>query len=129
MFLGPKIRAIREARGWSSGELARRSGISRAYLWQLETGGKDKPSIEIIEKLAQTLEVSVSEFSDAEEPAEADADSIPVGLAEFFRERGRQLGVTKGDVKVMKGVHFRGGQPEAPEDWELLFLFLRKWGR
>jgi len=64
MSLGERIRRLRTARGWSSGELSRESDVSRAYLWQLETGGKENPSFDVLEKLANALGVSVSEFSE-----------------------------------------------------------------
>ena len=128
MSFGETIRRLRCAKGWSSGELADESGVSRAYLWQLETGGKTQPSFAILEKLAKALGVPVSEFSEVKvEPRQE--RPLPAGLAEFVRKRGRELGLTKSDVEVMRNIHFRGIQPRKPQDWELLFLFLKKWAR
>ncbi len=129
MFLGEKIRKLRAARGWSSGRLAQESGISRGYLWQLEENPDKRPSVDILQKLAHTLGVPVSEF--IEEPGQKSVASpaTPPGLAEFVKTRGTALSVTPTDIEVMRNVHFRGVQPKDPEDWELLFLFLRKWAR
>ncbi|MBE0558077.1 MAG: helix-turn-helix transcriptional regulator, partial [Proteobacteria bacterium] len=63
MRLGEKIIHLREAKSWSTGQLAEASGVSRAYLWQLESGGKDNPSFEVLERLARSLGVGVAEFS------------------------------------------------------------------
>ena len=52
---------------------------------------------------------------------------LPAGLATFYKERGKKLGVSKRDIEVMKNINFRGRQPNRPEDFELLYLFLRKW--
>jgi transcriptional regulator with XRE-family HTH domain len=38
MAIGDRIRGLREARGWSGAELARRSGISGPSLWEIENG-------------------------------------------------------------------------------------------
>lgn len=128
MSLGDRIRKLREERGMSSPALASASGVSRAYLWQLETGGKTQPSFEILEKLARALGVAVSEFSETPPPPAA-TKALPAGLAQFITQHGRTLGVTATDVEVMKQIHFRNKRPENPEDWELLFLFLKKWVR
>ena len=128
MRLGEKIVHLREAKGWSTGKLCEESGVSRAYLWQLETGGKDNPSFEVLEKLARALGVNVSEFSAGAQQT-ASPGELPPGLQEFFTSRGAHLGVRSSDIEVMRNVNFRGEQPKKPEDWELLFLFLQKWVR
>ena len=129
MLLGERIRKLRAAKGWSSGELAQNSGVSRAYLWQLQKDPKKHPSVQTLERLAKALGVPVTEFiEDSAAQGHASA-ALSSGLADFVRHRGPVLGVTKTDVEVMRGIHFRGTQPEASEDWELLFLFLRKWAR
>ena len=128
MTLGERIRMLRTAKAWSSGQLAEESGVSRAYLWQLETGGKDKPSFDVLERLARALGVSVSEFSEEKEQPER-TENLPPGLAECARHRGKHLGIRKTDLDVMQNIHFRGHQPDNAEDWELLFLFLKKWAR
>ncbi len=128
MPLGEKLRILRTAKGWSSGKLAEESGVSRAYLWQLETGGKDNPSFDVLAKLASTLGVSVSEFTEEDEEL-TEQEPLPQALVDFVRARGQALGVRKTDLEVMKGIHFRGAQPDNPEDWELMFLFLKKWVR
>ncbi len=126
--LGEKIRQLRIEKGLSPGKLAKLSGVSRPYLWQLESGGKEHPSFDVLERLAHALGVTVADFS----PADAtlgETKDVPSGLAEFYEERGRRLGVRKTDIETMKKVSFRGRQPADPEDWELLYLFLKKWVR
>ncbi len=55
---GAAIRQERSVLGISQGELAKRSGLHRTYVSDLERGARN-PSIENIEKLAQALQVSV----------------------------------------------------------------------
>ena len=128
MPLGEKIRKLRTARGWSSGELSKESGVSRAYLWQLETDGKGNPSFDVLQKLANALGVSVSEFGEASEDFSANIP-LPPGLEEFVSQKKKALRITKTDIEVMRNTHFRGRRPEDPEDWELLYLFLKKWAQ
>jgi transcriptional regulator with XRE-family HTH domain len=107
--------------------LAEEAGVSRGYLWQLESGGKDRPSLDVLERLAKALGVRVGEFTEEGTAPKPAAQPLPPGLAHFVREKSSKYGITKSDVEMMGAIHFRGKQPAAPEDWELLYLFLRKW--
>ncbi|OKH20251.1 hypothetical protein NIES593_19270 [Hydrococcus rivularis NIES-593] len=51
--LGRRLRALRNERGWTLEELARRTGISEAYLSRLESGDR-QPSLAVLLNLAQT---------------------------------------------------------------------------
>lgn len=62
MKLGQYIRKIREEKGFSTRELARRSGVSQPYLSQLENGKTNNPSIEVLKKLAKGLDVPLYEI-------------------------------------------------------------------
>ncbi len=126
MDLPGMIERLRREKGWSSARLAREAGISRGYLWQLEHGGKDRPSLEILKRLAKALEVGVSQLCDLSE-SPTPGHELPEGLGEFVEKRGKALGVVDSDVEVLRGIHFRGRRPRRPEDWELLYLFLRQW--
>jgi DNA-binding XRE family transcriptional regulator len=55
---GPKIKAMREYRGYSLTALAKLIGISEAYLSQIENQ-KRKGSIEVYRKLAEALNVEI----------------------------------------------------------------------
>jgi len=128
LTLGEKVQRFRTDRGMSPTELAKAAGISRPYLWQLETGGKQQPSFAVLGRLACALGVSVAEFGDPIVESIAGED-LPTALAAFAKGRGRELGVTQGDLEVMKNINFRGNRPTKPEDFELLFLFLQKWAQ
>ena len=66
------IKAVREARGLSQIKLAEDSGITPAYLCELESGAKSNPGYKILTSISSALGVNVSEL--LEEPAD---DSIP----------------------------------------------------
>jgi HTH-type transcriptional regulator, competence development regulator len=58
MEFGQYVKEIRKTKGLSLREAAKRSGVSHPYLSQLENGKNDKPSLEIINKLAKGLGVN-----------------------------------------------------------------------
>jgi transcriptional regulator with XRE-family HTH domain len=55
--LGNNIRAIRKSYGWTQEKLAEKSDISVPFMTQIELGRKTA-SLEVIEKIAQALNVS-----------------------------------------------------------------------
>ena len=59
--LGMRIRYLRKKKGLSQEDLALDSGINKNYLSDLERGMRN-PTVNILEKLAVTLEVSLSEL-------------------------------------------------------------------
>ncbi|MGO0122993.1 helix-turn-helix domain-containing protein [Desulfothermobacter acidiphilus] len=65
MINGERIRALREEKGMSLHDLARRAQISLSYLSEIERGTK-RPSLKTIEKLAQALNVSKARLVDTE---------------------------------------------------------------
>jgi transcriptional regulator with XRE-family HTH domain len=56
MNVGGRIRAFREAKGFSQGDIERRSGLLRSYISRVE-GGYTAPSIATLEKFAKALEL------------------------------------------------------------------------
>ena len=57
--MGIKLKTLREARGWSREELARRAKLSRMHVWKIETGRSD-PTVGVVRRLAKALRVSVT---------------------------------------------------------------------
>jgi transcriptional regulator with XRE-family HTH domain len=71
MLIGERIRALREAKNLSQGDIERRSGLLRFYISRIENG-HTVPSLETLEKFARALEVPLYQlFYDGEEPAKA----------------------------------------------------------
>lgn len=63
-----RLRGLREAAGWSQGELARRLGVSRQTINAVETDKYD-PSLPLALRMAKLFAVSVPEiFIDRWEP-------------------------------------------------------------
>jgi transcriptional regulator with XRE-family HTH domain len=56
MELGKRLRALRETKGLSQGDIERRSGLLRSYISRVE-GGYTAPSLSTLEKFSKALEV------------------------------------------------------------------------
>ncbi len=59
--LGMRIRYLRKKKGLSQEDLALDSGVNKNYLSDLERGMRN-PTINVLEKIANTLEVTLSEL-------------------------------------------------------------------
>jgi transcriptional regulator with XRE-family HTH domain len=61
MLIGDRLRAIREAKELSQGDIEERSGLLRSYISSVEND-HTVPSVETLEKLARALEVPLSQL-------------------------------------------------------------------
>jgi transcriptional regulator with XRE-family HTH domain len=60
--IGSSIRRMRKAAELTQQELADASGVSRAYINGLETGGFKNPSINVLKMIAASCKCNVAEF-------------------------------------------------------------------
>jgi transcriptional regulator with XRE-family HTH domain len=68
MIIGDHLRALREQKNFSQGEIEKRTGLLRCYISRAENG-HTVPAIETLEKFAPALEVSIYQlFYEGEEP-------------------------------------------------------------
>jgi len=68
MIIGDRLRALREEKKLSQGDIEKRTGLLRCYISRVENG-HTVPAIETLEKMARALEVPMYElFYDGEEP-------------------------------------------------------------
>jgi transcriptional regulator with XRE-family HTH domain len=68
MVIGTRLRALREDRKLSQGDIEKRTGLLRCYISRVENG-HTVPSIETLEKLAAALEIPLYQlFYEGEEP-------------------------------------------------------------
>jgi transcriptional regulator with XRE-family HTH domain len=99
MLIGERLRALREQKELSQGDIERRTGLLRCYISRVENG-HTVPAVETLEKLARALEVpTYAMFYDGEEPPEAPA------LPKTKNGREPEWGSFGKDAKVLN--HFR----------------------
>lgn len=58
---GRRIRAFRKLKGYTQADLAKKLGISLSILGEIERDNR-RPTQELIQKISQTLHVSIDEF-------------------------------------------------------------------
>lgn len=113
---------IRELRGdMSLNQLAKKSGISKGYLWTLEDGRTaTRPSAETVYAVAEALGVTMADLFGRRLTVEAEPD-IPDSLRSFARDHD----LPEADVKMLASIRFRGEQPNTPERWEFIYNAIR----
>ena len=68
MIIGDRLRAIREEKNLSQGDIEKRSGLLRCYISRVENG-HTVPSVETLEKMARAMEVPLYKlFYEGNEP-------------------------------------------------------------
>ena len=75
MVIGERLKALREQRNMSQGDIEKRTGLLRVYVSRVENG-HTVPAIETLEKFARALEIPIYQlFYDGENPP---APIVPV---------------------------------------------------
>jgi transcriptional regulator with XRE-family HTH domain len=70
VIIGDRLRAMREEKHFSQGDIEKKTGLLRCYISRVENG-HTVPAIETLEKMARALEVPMYQlFYDGEEPPE-----------------------------------------------------------
>ena len=113
MIIGDRLRALREEKKLSQGDIEKRTGLLRCYISRVENG-HTVPALETLEKMARALEVPLYQlFYDGEEPPELPnlpkrktADDIVWGSrgkdARYLSRFRRLLGqLDEGDRKLL----------------------------
>jgi len=83
--LPKKIKKARKSKGLTLERLAKAVGSSKSYMWQLETDSKIKPSVELIAKIAEALDVTVDYLID-QEMDEMDIDQEALVFFRGFKD-------------------------------------------
>jgi transcriptional regulator with XRE-family HTH domain len=96
MALGARLKELRLKKGDSLQRLADQVGVSKAHIWDLETGKSANPSMELLTRLAEHFETSVSALV-GEDPSEAEDPQ----LIAMFRELKM---LTKKDRETIQAV-------------------------
>jgi|GEM_PF-288200 len=92
MYFYDKLRDLRKLKGFTIRELSDRSGVSAAYISQLENGNRGIPSPDVLAKLSEGLNISYSElmvmagYLEASQTEQPEEGRNPVNLRRFLRE-------------------------------------------
>jgi transcriptional regulator with XRE-family HTH domain len=127
--LGQNVRDRRTARGWSLGDLADKTGLSKAYLSDLENGRGGRPNVQYLMQVASTFGATIDDLvSGTSDPAPSagtaaagEDDALPQGLREFAEKKG----LRPEEISMLAQLHFRGGRPRDAEAWGAIFQVLK----
>jgi transcriptional regulator with XRE-family HTH domain len=119
-MLGERLKRRRAERGWTAAELARRAGVSKAYLSRLEAGKTVRPSAAVLEHLATALGTTVADLR------EQDLPTAERNVPEALRAYAAEAGLSAEDVAMLAGIRFRGQQPATAEDWRFVFEAIKR---
>lgn len=92
MDVGKRICRLRESRGWTTNRLANNSGLSQSFLRAVELGEKGI-SVENLQLICDTLEVSMKQFFDLPENTDTADDVLLRQLGRLTQEQKRALSV------------------------------------
>jgi transcriptional regulator with XRE-family HTH domain len=128
MTLAKRMAELRDKAGLSIDELAKKAGISKTYVWELEkdeTGSK-KPSADVLLRLAAALSSTIAELLALPMVTiQHTAVELPPALLQLqdrLKKQGNPL--TDQDLRDLAGTRFRGGQPRTVDEWNQLYLTL-----
>jgi len=130
MSLAKRIQELRERAGMTLDELAKKAGISKTYLWELENDakGEKKPSADVLLKIANALSTTIADLMGLPVvKVDHSKVALPSSLVEF-REMMKGLGekLTDNDLRDLAMMRFRGGQPRTKEEWYNLYCLLKR---
>ena len=102
MIIGDRLRALREERKLSQGDIEERTGLLRCYLSRVENG-HTVPSVETLEKLARAFEVPLYKlFYDGDKPPKL--ENLPKRISTrdvLWGSRGKEVRVLKNFRKTL----------------------------
>lgn len=76
MTIGARLKELRVKKNRSLQEVADAVGASKAHIWEIERGGSKNPSMELLKRLAEHFDVSVSYLVDEDTPSDEQEELI-----------------------------------------------------
>lgn len=93
MYFYDKLRDLRKLKGYTIRELSERSGVSAAYISQIENGSRGIPSPEVLMKLSEGLNIPYEELMEiagylktSNASSKRPQTNSPVNLRRFLHE-------------------------------------------
>lgn len=128
MPLAVNLKRIRLQKQLSQPGLAEKSGVSKGYVYMLESGEMTNPTLDILQKIAEALDCTIADLTGGPKVALKTAPTeIPESLMRFARQR-RKAGepLSEDDLMNLAQTQFRGKRPETVEDWAYVYEFLKR---
>jgi transcriptional regulator with XRE-family HTH domain len=114
--IGTSLRSVRESRGVSLRELARRVGISASAISQIETG-RSRPSVETLYGIVRELGIALDDLFPAEAGARAGVRSANSAASSLVQPAG-----TRQSIDLESGVRWERLTPTTEPDVDFLYV-------
>jgi transcriptional regulator with XRE-family HTH domain len=127
--LAKNIKHFRMHKQISQPELAERAGLSRGYIYMLESGEMRNPSVEKLFQIAKALDCTIADLiGHSKVAAKFDVPiEIPESLQEFAKRKKREGDPLEDDELLsLASTQYRGKRPQTVEDWAWIYEFLRR---
>ena len=123
--LGENIRYLRQGNNWSLLDLADQSGVSKAYISDLENGSGGRPNIQYLYRIAMALGTTIDGLVNQSlrprgaRPAKTENSSepLPPGLEEFAEKERLE----PEQMDMLAKLNFRGNRPKDADAWKLIY--------
>lgn len=127
MEMKDNIKKLRKERNLTLDALAKKSGVSKPYLWQLENEDK-KPSADILLKIANALDTSIAVLMSLPVTVKKKTlEGLPESLKNFLKKAVQlELDLTQEDIEMLAGINYRGEPPKTTEDWIAIYQSIKK---
>jgi transcriptional regulator with XRE-family HTH domain len=101
MALGARLKELRLKKGESLQEVADAVQVSKAHIWDMETGKSRNPSMDLLSRLAQHFETSVSALA-GEDPAETEDPQLVAMFRDLKKLTEKDRGTIQAIMKTLK---------------------------
>jgi len=93
MIIGDRLRALREEKKFSQGDIEKKTGLLRCYISRVENG-HTVPAVETLEKFARALEVPMYQlFYDGDKPPKLQSPMKRKADSKLFGASGKEARV------------------------------------
>lgn len=101
-MIGDKIVEMRKKQGLTLTKLAKRANISKSYLSNIERNVNKNPSIQVLEKISEALDINVQYFTNT---VNSENQSVQIVLDQEWADfviKAQKSGVTKKQLEEYK---------------------------
>ncbi|MGH8984592.1 MAG: helix-turn-helix domain-containing protein [Acidimicrobiia bacterium] len=121
--IGPRLRAERQQAGMSLAELANVTGVSKTYLMKLETEEDANPSLDVLRRIAEALDLTVADLVGAPPLRWVSDDlDVPSSLKAFAEEAE----LSPHEVETLASIKWRRTeQPRTADRWRYIYDSLK----
>lgn len=117
-----RIRTERERLRLSISQLAAASGLSKAYVVRLETDPASNPSLDVLRRIADALDVTVADLTGHTRVTASDDQELPASLKVFADEAG----LSEAELRTLASIRWRKGEvPQTSARWRFVLDSLR----